>query len=66
MRELIWAGGPFMLLILKSMRYLDRVGQGFRMLDLVDYCLKVDSGEASHSNRLDIYKSTALNSCTKT
>lgn len=45
---------------------LDKVGQGFRMLDLVDYSLRIDSVEASYSNRLDVCKSTLLTSCTKT
>jgi hypothetical protein len=45
---------------------LDRVGEGFRMFDLVDYSLRVDSVEASSSNRLDVCKSALLISCTKT
>jgi hypothetical protein len=58
--------GTFQVVDTEINALLDGAGQRFRMLDLVDYSLKVDSVEASPSNRLDIYKSALLASCTKT
>ena len=58
--------GTFQVVDTEINALLDGAGQRFRMLDLVDYSLKVDSVEANHSNRLDIYKSALLASCTKT